>query len=113
MAPERPEFYCQVCHLFVGLWHPPTTASVCPQLTTGEQTPGLMPEEGPLLLQSSETELTHIPSSACSVPFPANVSDQLRLNTKKFTYTQIGIQVQGLNHSIKTLKVQNYWAGLI
>lgn len=76
-----------------------------------------MAEESPLLLQSStETELTHNPSSACSVPFPANMNDQLGLNTnflKKYTYTQIGIQVQGLNHSIKTLRVQNYWAGLI
>lgn len=43
----------------------PTAASVCPQLTTGEQTLGLMPEESPLLLQSStEIELTHNPSSA-------------------------------------------------
>lgn len=66
----------------------PTTVSVCPQLTTGEQTPGLMPEEGLLLLQSStEIELTHIPSSACSVLFPENMNNQLRLNTKKFAYT--------------------------
>lgn len=31
----------------------PTTASVCPQLTTGEQKPGLVLEEGPVVLQSS------------------------------------------------------------
>lgn len=68
----------------------PTTANMCPQLTTGEEGSGLTPEDSPVLLQSSIlVELILHTLSSCPFPFSSKMNDQLRFNTNflKTTHT--------------------------